>query len=372
MSPDSLVVRDLPEHWALPQRTREAIMQWFAARAAAVDSGALPAHEGVRHAAQQGWLNFGVPSALGGQGDDLEPMVEIIALVARSCFASAFSLWSQRMLVAYLAASWNAFLRREVLPAVMNAERFGSTGLANAMRHAIGLGPLALQVRREHDEFVLNGRLPWASNLVPDAFIVAVAAAGDDGKGILLTVPAETSGVVREADFSLMALEATATTALQFTDARVPIHWLLSDDFSGFMKTVRPTFLLLQCGFCWGLAEAALLGAARARDGLANQVLAGELQRARNDLDRLTRRIRALSRLRQWSASHHLRDLLQVRLDIVNLAVQTVWVELTAMGGAAYRKSGPTARRIREAAFLPIQAPTTVQLRWELAQFEES
>jgi alkylation response protein AidB-like acyl-CoA dehydrogenase len=367
MSDRSLVTPHITHRWVLPDDTREAILQWFGARAAAVDCGQIPAHEGVRHAARRGWLGYGISSELGGWGEDLEPMVEVIALAARGCFASAFSLWSQRMLAAYLAASPNAFLRSDVLPSVLQGERFGSTGLANAMRHAVGLEPLMLRASRWPGGFTLTGRLPWASNLVPGRFIVAVAAVGDDGQEILFAVPADTPGLVREADFSLVALEATATTGLEFNDASVPDRWMLSDDFGAFMATVRPTFLLLQCGFCWGLAEAALLAAAGARDGLAQQVLAAELQATQDALEELAGRIRSHSRIRDWTTDA-LTALLQVRLDIATLAVQSVWLELTAMGGAAYRKTGPTARRIREVAFLPIQAPTVIQLRWELSR----
>jgi alkylation response protein AidB-like acyl-CoA dehydrogenase len=370
MTPGVATVQELTPGWVLPLATREAILQWFGMRAAAVDGCQLPAHEGVRFAAQQGWLKFGIPSDLGGWDDELEPMVEVIALAARGCFASAFSLWSQRMMIAYAAASHNTFLRREVLPELLRGARFGATGLANAMRHAIGLEALALQARRVGEDFVLNGRLPWASNLVPGTFVVAIAASREDGKGVVLAVPAETPGLVREADFSLIALEATQTTALQFHDAHVPARWLLSDDFTSFMQAVRPTFLLLQCGFCWGLAEASLLAAAGARDRLTRQVLDIDLKAAREALGGLVDRLRLLIRVRQWNPAQR-RDLLQVRLDLVTLATQAVWLELAAMGGAAYRKAGPTARRIREAAFLPIQAPTTAQLRWELAQMAE-
>ncbi len=363
--------RHITDDWVLPRDTQEAVVEWFAARAAAVDGGQIPAHEGVRRAAQEGWLGFGIPVELGGRGRDLEPMVEVIALAARSCFASAFSLWSQRMLAAYLAASDSEFLRREILPAVLRGARFGSTGLANAMRHAAGLESLALRVRRQGREFVLTGRLPWASNLVPGSFIVAVAAADGDGQGIFLAVPAETLGLVREADFSLLALDATSTTALQFTDARVPDQWLLSDEFRTFVGRIRPDFLLLQCGFCWGLAEAALLAAGSARDRLAREVLGGELEAARRSLVDLAQRIRQLSRTQQWT-SIALRSLLQARLDIATLSVQATSLELAVTGGAAYRKDSPTARRLREAAFLPIQAPTVAQLRWELARFGET
>jgi hypothetical protein len=103
---------------------------------------------------------------------------------------------------------------------------------------------------------------------------------------------------------------------------------------------------------------------------VAREVLANELHGLRHALGGLVRRIRGLCDVQHWGV-REARDLLQVRLDAVTLAVDAAWVELTALGGAAYRKTGPTARRLREAAFLPIQAPTVVQLRWELARLAE-
>ena len=39
---------------------------------------------------------------------------------------------------------------------------------------------------------------------------------------------------------------------------------------------------------------------------------------------------------------------------------------LEVVGGRGYAMSSPTARRAREAAFLPVQSPSQSQLRWEL------
>jgi hypothetical protein len=47
----------------------------------------------------------------------------------------------------------------------------------------------------------------------------------------------------------------------------------------------------------------------------------------------------------------------------------SVWaLEAKMMGGRGYVVTTPTARRLREAAFLPIQALTERQLRWEIAR----
>ena len=51
-------------------------------------------------------------------------------------------------------------------------------------------------------------------------------------------------------------------------------------------------------------------------------------------------------------------DLLRLRLDAMSTAVRAVQLELSALGGRGYLADSPTARRLREAAFLPVQSPT--------------
>ena len=61
------------------------------------------------------------------------------------------------------------------------------------------------------------------------------------------------------------------------------------------------------------------------------------------------------------------RELVRLRLDCARLATATTALEAKVVGGRGYVTTSPTARRLREAAFLPIQAPTEGQLRWELS-----
>ena len=55
-----------------------------------------------------------------------------------------------------------------------------------------------------------------------------------------------------------------------------------------------------------------------------------------------------------------------LRLDAAHLATSATQLELAVKGGGAYAASSPTARRVREALFLPVQSPTEAQLQWEL------
>jgi alkylation response protein AidB-like acyl-CoA dehydrogenase len=62
-----------------------------------------------------------------------------------------------------------------------------------------------------------------------------------------------------------------------------------------------------------------------------------------------------------------IRDIVALRLDCARLASEAVALEAKVVGGRSYLASSGTARRLREAAFLPVQAPTEGQLRWELS-----
>src|SRR5690606_24299478 len=63
------------------------------------------------------------------------------------------------------------------------------------------------------------------------------------------------------------------------------------------------------------------------------------------------------------------RDLLEQRLEWSGIACGAVALEAKLAGGRGYMLGSDTARRLREAAFLPIQSPTEVQLRWLLSLY---
>ena len=123
--------------------------------------------------AERGLLAKGVPEKLGGNGGGLLEMVEVIATVASSCMTSAFVVWCQRMFLEYVATSTNPYLAEEVLPQVLRVNKFGATGLANAMKHFASLEEIRVTAERTSEGYVLAGGLPWVSNLVDNRFVVA-------------------------------------------------------------------------------------------------------------------------------------------------------------------------------------------------------
>lgn len=59
--------------------------------------------------------------------------------------------------------------------------------------------------------------------------------------------------------------------------------------------------------------------------------------------------------------------IMRTRKQLSEVAMHAPQLELQAQGGAGYAAGSPTARRWREAAFLPLQTPTLAQLQHQLA-----
>lgn len=331
---------------------------YFESRATDVDAGAASVRDSIAFVTRR------VP--LDGPRADLEATVGLIATIARSDLASAFSLWAHRMAIEYLELlPSSAPLRAHALERLLEGELLGSTALAGATAHMLSGVPLALTSTRDGDDLVVSGRLPWASNLLPEFVSVTAAADAQGGPAVVFAFSEQTAGVEVDPFPPLLALQATGSSSIRFHEARIGSEWVVSDDLDGFVRRILPTFLVLQSAFCVGLAARGLEEASGTLGG-QREVLRGDVEALQSRLDTAEVQLRSFSR-HPDRAAIPLRDLLALRLEVAAVAADAVHAELTAVGGRGYLRTSGTARRLREAAFLPVQAPTEVQLRWALS-----
>ena len=134
------------------------------------------------------------------------------------------------------------------------------------------------------------------------------------------------------------------------------------------MQTILPVFLILQSSFCQGLAARSLEESEPLLKG-QSIVLADDHIQFVDTFNNLTSRMNDDS-YSKLDIDEIIRELLQIRLEFAQLAISAVNLELKLQGGRAYATSSASSRRFREAAFLPIQAPTEVQLKWILSQLK--
>jgi len=353
-------VQVLPVQAGLSLTTRLApCVAEVSAKAGAIDQGVHDLRECLSMLGAAELLSLGAH----GSGT-LADQAFVIRTLARECLSTAFATWAQRMTIGYLARWGSDELQTQLLAELITGKRPGATAMATAFQDVLGLREVPITAELQGDEVVLNGTIPWASNVFADGAVVVLPARVKDGSRLIVAVTTDLAGIKLPPYPPLLALGSTASTSVRLTDVRVPSAWILTDRFTDFLGDVRPSFLLLQTAFCLGLTDAALAGADGPFDGLES-VFVSDHRQLMGERDALDAHHGVLLALDGPATDQHLR----LRLAAGSLAVEATRHESKVCGGAGYLATSPVARRLREATFLPIQSPTEAQLRWELSRF---
>lgn len=332
------------------------LLDRIAARVGAVDGVAtFDGRSVLVELAADGALDLGLPGSAGTYADQTRVLADLAAV----CMTTAFSAWAHRMTVEYVAVHGGDGLA-ELADVLRRAQRPGSTALAGTFRAAAGVSEMPVRVGPHG----VDGFISWASNLYDDAVVVTGLAAADGNR--LVAFDLASDGVEVLPVTGLLALDATHSGAIRLSGATFRPDRALQAPFEVFIPTIRPTFLVFQSSFALGLASAALAAIGEPA-GLA-AVLRPEVNAARAELARLAGQLDAATAELDRGGRPALRDALQLRLDASHLATRATQLELAVRGGAGYATVSATARRVREALFLPVQSPTEVQLQWELQQ----
>ncbi|WP_432488784.1 acyl-CoA dehydrogenase family protein [Kineococcus sp. SYSU DK018] len=335
-----------------------AVAERFAVTAAAVDAGERDVREGLRLLGRWGLL---APS--GAPGDRLAASVAVLRAVASASLADAFSAWSQTVVVEYLERFPPPGGGGELPAGLRAGTACGATALAPALADVAGGPPVpVVATPTPAGSWRLDGELPWASNLFDDAALVLPARTPDGGRLVAL-VRLGAPGVHLRPVGELLALNSTGTAAVQLDGAVAGPGAVLARDLTAFVGACRPVMLLTQAALALGVADAALDGAATHLHG-AEGVADGDHRELLGERDRLAAR---LGRLAREPGHQGPTGPAAARLDALHLVARAVTVEGLLAAGAGYRAAHPAARRRREAAFLPVQAPGELQLRRVLA-----
>jgi alkylation response protein AidB-like acyl-CoA dehydrogenase len=244
------------------------------------------------------------------------------------------------------------------------------------MKYLSNIEPLQMNALRTEDEgglsrWTLDGSLPWITNLRREGFLAAAAFDHHDGAPpSIFAVPHDVPGVTRSDDLDLIALRSSNTAALRLEGAVLDARWQITADAPAFLVRVRPAFLGLQCGMSIGLARRALAAVADSSPA-ARAAVDDEAAQLARDLETLSKRL--FDGVLHGTFLHSPALLFEVRIGLAAVVDAAVALEVQATGGRGYlRGQGGSARRTREAAFVPIVTPSLVQLKNQLAQHRES
>lgn len=343
------------------------LLSWLDASAEGIDSGEVPASAVLPQLASSGLTRIGLPKMPGGDRDPASA-VQAVAAVAEHSLAAAFMLWGQRSYAEFLIQAENAALRERQLPAIAAGEIAGASALSNVMKHLAGFEKLQVTARTEGGEIIINGKLPWVTNLRRRGFHVATAAdLVEGGPTMIVSLAHDDPGLVRSDDLPLMGMRSSDTAALTLTEVRIPQDRIIARDARAWLPKVRPVFMALQCAMAIGVARRSLSEAGKCR-GAGREILGPSIDQVAEALAEIETGI--LAGLRNQSFAVDIERLFELRIGLADLAQQAVSLELQAGGGCNFLQEPGRAfaRRWREVAFIPLITPSIVQLRAALAE----
>ncbi|WP_336815906.1 acyl-CoA dehydrogenase family protein [Burkholderia gladioli] len=348
---------------------------WLDQHAESLDTEATLAAQVLPRLARAGVAAIGVPASSGGAGGDIAEAIDALAQVATHSLTAAFVLWGHRTFIEYLLHADGEALRERWLPSLLGGETAGATGLSNAMKYLSSIESLQMRASRDAvGGYRLDGSLPWITNLRREGFLAAAAFEHDDGSApSIFALPHDAPGLQRSEDLDLVAMRGSNTAALGVQGTVLDASWRIAADAPAFLARVRPAFLGLQCGMSLGLARRALAAAGEA--GHASRgAIASEIETVRAQLSR--QRDQLLNGVLDGSFLACPATLFELRIALVETVEAAVALEVQAVGGRGYLRGADgangTARRVREASFVPIVTPSLVQLKTQLARHRQA
>lgn len=314
-----------------------------------------------------------------GELADLGLSIRLIAEISRVCGSTGFTAWCQAACGLYLEESGNPALQGEWLRRHIRGEGLGGTGLSNPIKSYAGIEKLLLRATPEGEGYRLRGSLPWVSHLQPDGYCGVIAVVVDagghpTGSEVMVLLQSSSPGVELVPCPAFSGMEGTSTYALRLDEVWIGPDAVIARDAAAFIAGIRPSFVLLQCGFGLGVIEGAIasIRAVQGTLGHVNCFLEDQSEPLQDELDALWRSILLLAQTPRRADPAYRLAVLEARARCSELSLRAAQAALLHQGARGYLASSPVQRRIRESHFVAIVTPALKQLRKEIAGLRAS
>ena len=195
---------------------RAAIDQSLAPIVGAIDLDGEYPGDAMKQLGAAGAFQQAVSPQFGGVGVTLRGAIQAIEEVSKDCLSTGFIVWCQIACTWYLQNTHNQALKAGLLPRVAAGQVMAGTGLSNPMKYYAGIETMALTATSVDGGYVLNGRLPWVSNLGPGHYFGVVAQTANTASRIMAIVSDAIEGVTLRRCGQFIALEGTGTFPVCF------------------------------------------------------------------------------------------------------------------------------------------------------------
>ena len=301
--------------------------------------------------------------------EDMAAAIRAMAVVSHECLSTGFATWCQDTCGWYLQQAENDAVRDLWLPKLVSGEILGGTGMSNTMKAFAGIEPLRLSGRRVDGGYVVNGSLPWVSNLGEDhVFGTLFALDGKQDRSVMALVDCTTAGFSLRQSAHFTALEGTRTFACIFEDVFIPDAMIIDHDGAAFLRRARAGIVLLQFGMGVGNVQSCIDIAREVEPvlGHVNCYLEDRPDELQEELDDAVDAALALAEDPFETSDEFFREILQLRLAAGELAIRASQSAMLHTGAKGYLSAAPAQRKLRESYFIAIVTPAIKHLRKEL------
>ena len=325
--------------------------------------------EVLRKLGAAGVYRHHLPAARADGQHDMGAAIRAMATVSHECLSTGFANWCQDTCGWYLQTAENSTVRDQWLPRLATGDVLGGTGMSNTMKAFAGIEPLRLKGKRVDGGYVVNGSLPWVSNLGDDhVFGTLFELEGGSGRSVMMLVDCAMDGFTLRQSAHFMALEGTRTFACIFEDVFIPDAMVIDHDGAAFLRRARAGIVLLQFGMGVGNIQACIDISREVEPvlGHVNQYLDDRPDELQEELDDAVEAALALAEDPFETSDEFFREILELRLAAGELAIRASQSAMLHTGAKGYLQAAPAQRKLRESYFVAIVTPAIKHLRKEL------
>lgn len=299
---------------------------------------------------------------------DMGAAIQSMATVSHECLSTGFAVWCQDTCGWYLQNAENDEVRDIWLPKVSSGEVLAGTGMSNTMKAFAGIEELRLSGKRVDGGYIVNGTLPWVSNLGENHVFGTLFSLEGKSQSVMALVDCNAEGFSLRQSAHFMALEGTRTFACIFDNVFIPDAMIIDHDGASFLRRARAGIVLLQFGMGVGNIQSCI---DICRDvepmlGHVNCYLDDRPDELQEELDDAVEVCLALAEDPFETSDDFFREILELRLAAGELALRASQSAMLHTGAKGYLQAAPAQRKLRESYFVAIVTPAIKHLRKEL------
>jgi alkylation response protein AidB-like acyl-CoA dehydrogenase len=325
-----------------------------------------------------GGFKQGTPKQYGGTGKGISCTIQVMEEIAKECLSTGFITWCQTVCAWYIQNGESSYLKEQVLPRIVTGEILAGTGLSNPMKHFAGIEKIRITAERCADGYILNGTIPWVSNVGEDHYFAAVAKIVDEDAYLTCVVPGNLAGLSLGNGGHFIALEGSSTQSCRFRDTFVANEYVLASPCSEFIRRIQPGFILAQTGFGLGLVASCVELMKRTNEVKrhVNCFLDDQVEDIEADLSKARQYIHALADEIGCGESSVrpdiIKNVVQARILAAELSLRASQAAMLHAGASGYVLHCTFERKLRESYFVAIVTPALKHLKKVLHDLEHT